>query len=122
MTIEPYENTLSVDELRRELRYYLDAHYGILHALRDSPQFPSPFVLMHLGTAGTYPGDWQRGKELQREHGLDVIPPKTECEIGAGLWDRIRRALEDRCGLCGLQPEPKDPCADTNCPAGLEDR
>lgn len=91
--LEPYENTLSVDELRRELRYYLDLHYGIMHAIRDVPQFPSPFVLMHLGTIAKYPDDWERGKELQREHGLSVIPPKHECEGGAGLWERIRRGL-----------------------------
>ena len=92
MTDEPYENTLSIAELRSELRHSLDVQYGILHALRDMPQFPPPFVLVHLGSAAKYPEDWQRGKELQREHGLDVIPPKTECELGAGLWDRIRSA------------------------------
>lgn len=91
--IEPYENTLSVEELRRELRYYLDLHYGILHALRDVPEMPSPFVLLHLGTVAKWPEDSNRGKELQRKLGLDVIPPKSECECGAGLWDRILRGL-----------------------------
>ena len=96
MTDEPYENTLSVAELRRELRHSLDVQYGILHALRDVPQFPPPFVLVHLGSAAKYPEDWRRGKELQMEHGLDVIPPKTECELGAGLWERIRSAMEHK--------------------------
>ena len=47
MADEPYENTLSVAELRSELRHSLDVQYGILHALRDLPQFPPPFVLLH---------------------------------------------------------------------------
>ena len=92
--LEPYENTLSIAELRSELRHSLDVQYGILHALRDAPRFPSAFVLLHLGSAAKYPDDWKRGKELQREHGLHVIPPQTECELGAGLWDRIRPALQ----------------------------
>lgn len=91
--LEPYENTLSIEQLRSELRYYLDAHYGILYALRDAPELPPPFVLLHLGKVAKWPEDSKRGKELQRQHGLDAIPPKSECECGAGLWDRIRRGL-----------------------------
>lgn len=91
--IEPYENTLSVEQLRSELRYYLDAHYGILCALRDAPEMPPPFVLLHLSTASKWPEDSNRGKELQRKLGLGVIPPKSECECGAGVWDRIRAGL-----------------------------
>src|SRR5258708_33149930 len=90
--VEPHENPLCVDELRSELRHSLDVQYGILHALRDMPQFPPPFLLLHLGSAAKFPEDWKRGKELQREYGLKVIPLKTECELGAGLWDRIRPA------------------------------
>lgn len=90
---EPYENTLSVEELRRELHYYKDAYYGVLRALRDLPEMPPPFVLLHLNTAAKYPEDWERGKRLQREYGLDAIPPKSECEKGAGLWDRIRSGM-----------------------------
>lgn len=91
--IEPYENTLSLDELRRELRHALDVKYGILHALRDAPEMPPPFVLLHLGTMAKWPEDSDRGKELQRKYGSDVIPFKSECECGAGLWDRIRSGL-----------------------------
>lgn len=93
--LEPYENTLSVDELRRELRYFIDAHYGVLDALRDAPEMPPPRVLLHLGRSAKYPEDSDRGKELQRAFGLDVIPSKHECECGAGLWERIRRGLID---------------------------
>ena len=88
-----YIDSLSVEELRRELEHSLDVQYGVLHALRDLPEFPSPFVLMHLSSAGKYPEDSNRGKALQRIHGLDVIPPKQECEQGAGLWERIRSGL-----------------------------
>ena len=96
MADKPYENTLSVPELRSELRHSLDVQYGILHALRDMPLFPPAFVLLHLGSAAKYPEDWKRGKELQVKHGLGVIPPKTECELGAGLWDRIRSAQQHK--------------------------
>lgn len=88
---EPYENTLSVEELRRELRYYLDLHYGLLYALRDLPEMPPPFVLVHLGKVAKYPEDSARGKELQRKLASGAIPFKHECEMGAGLWDRIIR-------------------------------
>lgn len=90
---ENYINSLSVENLRRELIHSLEVQYGILHALRDAPLFPSGFVLKHLGTVGRFPQDSNRGKELQREHGSSVIPFKTECEIGAGLWERIRNGL-----------------------------
>ena len=35
-----------------------------------------------------------RGKELQRIHGLDAIPPKCEYECAAGLWDLIKSGIE----------------------------
>lgn len=86
--------TDTVKGLQAELTYKREALYGILYALRDAPQLPSPFILSVLGdTAGKYPKDWERGKQLQRKHGLDAIPPRTECEVGAGLWDRIRKGL-----------------------------
>jgi hypothetical protein len=90
---ENYLNSLSVEELRSELRHALEVKYGVLFALRDVPEMPSPFVLLHLGTVAKWPEDSERGKALQRELGLDVIPLKSECECGAGLWDRIRRGL-----------------------------
>lgn len=93
MIDEKYVNSLTIDELRRELIHSLEVQYGILHALRDAPTFPSAFVLMHLGSAGKFPDDSNRGKELQREHGSKIIPFKSECEIGAGLWDRIYNGL-----------------------------
>jgi hypothetical protein len=93
MTGELYENTLSPDELRRELRYFMDRYYGIGEALRNAPTLPPPYVLVFLGQFGKFPDDYNVGKRLQRDHGLEAIPPNTECEIGAGLWARIRRGL-----------------------------
>ena len=90
---ETYLNSLSIEQLRSELRHALEVKYGVLFALRDAPEMPSPFVLLHLGTVAKWPEDSNRGKELHRKLGLDVIPPKSECECGAGLWDRIRAGL-----------------------------
>jgi hypothetical protein len=90
---ESYINSLSVEELRRELIDALEVQYGVLFALRDAPEMPSPFVLKHLGTVANWPDDHNRGKLLQRTLGLDVIPPKSECESGAGLWSRIHAGL-----------------------------
>lgn len=93
MINEKYVNSLSVDELRRELTRALEVQYGILFALRDLPEFPSAFILKELSTSARYPDDSNRGKELQREHGSSVIPFNHECEMGAGLWERIRNGL-----------------------------
>jgi hypothetical protein len=70
-------------------QYERDRYYGLLHALRDLPVLPPPFVLVCLGTIGTFPDDYNEGKRIQIEYGLDAVPPKTECEIGAGFWHRV---------------------------------
>jgi hypothetical protein len=90
---ENYVNSLTVEELRRELIHSLEVQHGILFALRDLPEFPSGFVLKHLGTAAKWPEDNELGKKLQREVGPQVIPFKNECEGGAGVWHRIRQGL-----------------------------
>ena len=61
--------------------------FALRDALRDWPKLPPAYVLKWLD--GKFSEDWERGKAMQRELGLSVIPPKTECEIGAGMWDRI---------------------------------
>lgn len=60
-------------------------------ALRDMPALPNPRVLRLLRIAASFHDDWPRGKEMQRELGRDAIPAVTECEMGAGFWDRITR-------------------------------
>jgi hypothetical protein len=91
--IEPIESLMSVEELRREYRHFVDDYYALLYALRDAPEIPPARVLLSLSTSSRWPEDWNKGKELQRQHGLVAIPPKTECESGAGAWFRIRAGL-----------------------------
>ena len=86
---------MSIEELRKELRYAWDVQYGILNTIRDIPEMPLPFVLLHLGSsASKYPEDRDKGKELQRKYGLEIILPKSECEWGAGVWYRMLNGLK----------------------------
>ena len=71
-----------IDSLRRRLRVYRSV-------LSGSPKMPDPVALREIGRHAKFPEDHARGKEIQREIGEDRIPYKTECEGGAGLWDRI---------------------------------
>lgn len=87
------EDTYTLEQCRKEFRYYCDLHYGILFALRDLPEMPEPWILMHLATAARYPEDFNKGKELQQKLGSKVIPYKHECEGGAGFWFRLREKL-----------------------------
>lgn len=91
--LEPYENTLSVEELRRELRRAWDVHYGFMKAIRDAVDMPDPFILKEISYAARHPQDWETGNKIQRELGFERVPPVSECESGAGLWVRIRRGL-----------------------------
>jgi hypothetical protein len=93
---EPYENTLSIDELRKEVRRSWDREHALLDAIRDWPELPPVKVMDILSHAGKWPADWERGKELQRKHGLDAVPPRTEYELGLGVWSRMRDALMSR--------------------------
>ena len=62
-------------ELSREVR----ANYALTEALRDLPEMLPGSVLMDLSHIGKWPEDWDKGKSLQRQFGLEVISPKTEC-------------------------------------------
>ena len=90
---EPYENSLSLEELRREVRRLWDNEAQLVKALRELPEVPHWRVQRVLGRAAKFPEDGNIGKRLQNEHGLDAIAPKTEYEMGAGLWWRIREGL-----------------------------
>ncbi len=72
-----------------EARLWTRRYYDLMRALGAWPKLPPPDVLKWLSSAGEWPGDWERGKDMQRELGREVIPAKTECEQGAGFWDRI---------------------------------
>lgn len=64
-------------------------HMELLEALRAWPQLPSPSVLHTLSFCGTFPDDHKRGLQVRAVVGHVRVPFVTECEIGAGLWDRI---------------------------------
>lgn len=89
---EAYVNRMTPEQLRRELIDELEFTFGLMAALRDLPEMPPPFILHRLDEGAT----WEHhslGKQLQRTHSIDVIPPVSECEGGAGLWSIIRAAL-----------------------------
>jgi hypothetical protein len=93
---EPYENSLSVEELRREVRRLWDANAALTRALIDLPEVPHWRVLWLLRSAGMNtrdPDAYGIGKKLQREHGLDAVTPKTEYECAAGLWSLLRSGV-----------------------------
>jgi hypothetical protein len=88
-----YEDSLTVEQLRKEVRREWDRKEDLLLALRDLPEVPPTSVLNFLGEVTNSLEDKERGLALQRKHGLDAIPPRSEYEYGAGLWDRIRTGL-----------------------------
>jgi hypothetical protein len=91
--IEPYENTMSLDELRREVRRLWDREHALTKALRELPEVPPWRVLYVLSSAAKWPDDHEVGKRMQREFGLDAIAPRSEPEGGAGLWHHIRTGV-----------------------------
>lgn len=100
-----YENTLSIEELRREVRECWDREHAIISALRDLPEMAPPWILLFFSRASQWPEDSNLGKMLQLKLGLNVIPPKSECETGAGVWYRIRQGM--------LLPRPDEPNTDS---------
>lgn len=90
---EPYENTLSIDDLRREVRRCWDNENALFEALKDLPEVPPPHVLLFIDRASNWAIDSPQGKRMQREYGSAAIPYKSECESGAGFWYRIRQGL-----------------------------
>lgn len=99
--LEPYENTLSIEQLRREVRECWDREQAIVTALRDLPEMAPPWILLFLDRAATYPDDNSLGKKLQRHLKSSAIPFKSECEGGAGVWYRIRQGM--------AAPRPEEP-------------
>ncbi len=91
--IEPYENQLTIEELRREVRECWDREHAIIEALRGLPEMAPPWILLFFSRASKWPEDSNLGKMLQRKMTLDAIPPKSECETGAGVWYRIRKGM-----------------------------
>lgn len=91
----PAEEVMTLEELRREVRRGWDIQNGLAKALRDLPEMPPPLVLAFLSRAAQFAADYPVGKRLQLESRDLDIPFNTECEMGAGLWFRLRRGLMD---------------------------
>lgn len=98
---DPYENTMSIERLRQELRECWDRERAIVDALRDLPEMAPPWILLFFDRAAKYPDDNSLGKKLQQKLPRGAIPYKTECEGGAGVWYRIRQGM--------LQDRPEEP-------------
>jgi len=95
---EPYENTLSIETLRREIRREWDDRHDLTRALRDLPEVPPSNVLIHLGEGGAsnnlsdeIKGEVRR-MQMSPEH-RGKIPFKAECEWGMAVWIAMRRGL-----------------------------
>jgi hypothetical protein len=71
-----------IDSLRRDVKLFR----GVF---KNAPDMPEPLALQRIGRFAKWPEDNERGKRVQNEIGLERVPPKSECESGAGLWDRI---------------------------------
>lgn len=82
-----YINSLSKNELRMELARAIDIESALRDAFKNWPALPSRLAMKYI--PGTFPDDWERGKAMQVKLPYGTIPSKTECEIGAGAWDRI---------------------------------
>lgn len=57
---------------------------------------------------------------LQEIAGVSPLDIAYVAKRALHMIDARLKALEGKCPLCGLQPEPKDACADIECPAGLK--
>jgi len=88
-----YINSMSIEQLRRELIFELEKSFALREAFQKLPDVPRIEALVALSEWATWPRDWEKGKEMQRTHSVDVIPPNTEYEKGAGLWSILRTAL-----------------------------
>ena len=94
---EPYENTMSIEQLRQEVRRCWNLEGAMIKALRDLPEVPPYDVLIHLSSAARWPEDNNVGKRMQHElrkpNEPSPIPYKSECESGVGLWSLIRAGI-----------------------------
>lgn len=90
------EESMTPEQLRKSLRRAWEGQFAFAHALQHLPEIPTVEALrfiVDLPSVGTFPDDWNKGKELQRTHGYGVVPTKTEYEIAAGFWFRLRKGL-----------------------------
>jgi hypothetical protein len=93
------EDSMSIEQLRTELRREWDDRYALVDALQALPEVPEYRVLRLLAEAAFYGrpsrDDFQSiGMRVQREAGFSAVPLKAEIEAAAGMWVLIRRALD----------------------------
>ena len=84
-----------------DAEYWRRMFFDLIHMLRDPGEMPPAAILKYL--PGKFPEDYNRGKEMQAEisdhnERWKKIPYKTECEIGAGYWQRTIKPLAERKG------------------------
>jgi hypothetical protein len=88
-----YINEMNADQLRREVANAWEEKFALRDAFKELPEVPSVEALRFLSELADFSRDWSRGKTMQRTAERGVVPPKTEYEMGAGLWGLIRDAL-----------------------------
>ncbi len=91
-----YEQQLTVEELKLELRNAWDQQQSFIEDLIERPEVPSILTLWFLALPAMNHKEvrfYDIGKKLQLKYGLEKIPPKTELECAAGLWTCIRKGL-----------------------------
>lgn len=88
------ENQMPLQQLREEWRAMFDDWLELAAALATVPDMISPSLMLRL-SHHAIEGDGPRGKAYQRDH-RGVIPYKSECEWGAGVWLRVRDGLRGR--------------------------
>lgn len=88
------EDDWDAETARREFRQVWNEHYELLCALRDMPETIPPSLQIRLAMCGKWPEDKDTGKRLQLDKASGwEIPFKSECELGAGFWHRLRTAV-----------------------------
>lgn len=45
--------------------------------------------LLELIAVQKWPEDWDNGKQVQKELGLEIVPPNSEMEMAAGVYVKI---------------------------------
>ena len=101
------------DELIAALHFHWKKYYALVEALKHAPRLPSPYVLGHLGRCPgviQWPADADKGKEMQRILGSDAIPYVSECESGAGCWDRLTGGAWQLSNGYPMDAEAEKPC------------
>lgn len=109
--MEPYENSLSIERLRSEVRMLWNREAAFRDDISALPEVPSHETLWHLVDAARalpWPATWEVGKELQASHPWGTVPAKTELECSAGLWVMIREGIMARQAAQGIVTEGGD--------------